>query len=168
MEVSVTIIATPAEDHDTFEEMSLEDRKRRSGGYETFPVRSGRALDTFVMQATGTDLSVFESSDEKVDKDGHAVQSCVITEDVVPDVVGRLVALVETNVDETARALRKHGGGTADPARVVEALRSGTWPSSGDAAEEAAAFAHQLLKYARFAEEDLIGLCWEYRGKIEP
>jgi len=168
VEASVTIIATPAEDHDAFEEMSLEDRKRRSGGYETFPVRSGRALDTFVMQATGVELSVFESSEEEVDKDGRTVQSCVITEDIIPDVVTRLVALVETKADKTVQALCKHGGGTADPARVAEALRSGAWPTSGDAAEEAAAFAHQLLKYARFAEEDLIGLCWEYQGKIEP
>ena len=68
--------------------------------------------------------------------------------------------------DETARALIERGGGKADLARVTEALTTGNWPESGDAAEETAAFTFQLLKHARFAKTDLRGICLEYRGDV--
>ncbi len=53
------------------------------------------------------------------------------------------------------------------PGRSFSALQTGTWPRNGDPAEESAAFAHHLLKYARTAKQDRMGVCWEYRGKAK-
>ncbi len=162
---SITIISVPADDPDSFEEMLLDERRNRSGGWQTFPLRSGRFLDSFLMKATGTDLGVFRGADDR-DEAGEKLVTCLIDKDTLLEVLPELEALVETKADATAQALSQHGGGSADVARVAAALASGTWPTSGDPAEEAAAFAHQLLKSARVAKQDRMGVCWEYRGQV--
>ena len=163
---SITIIACPAEDPDSFEEMRLDERRNRSAGWATFPLRSGRYVDTLLMKATNTDFGIFESAEKEIDENGDTVESNMIARVTIIEVLPLLEALVEANADETARALWTHGGGTADLARVCEALRSDAWPESGDPADEAAAFAHQLLKHARYAVDYLDGVCWEYRGDV--
>lgn len=162
---SITIIAVPAEDPDSFESMYTDERRHRSAGWKTFQPRSGRMLDTFLMKATSSDLGVFECEPE-VEPDGQKLQTCLIDRSTLVQVLPKIEALVETNAAETARALQSHGGGAADLARVTAALASGTWPDSGDPAEETAAFAHHLLKYARIATQERRGVCWEFRGEF--
>jgi hypothetical protein len=162
---SITIISVPAEDPDAFEAMYLDERRHRSGGWTCFAVQSGRYLDTFLMKATASDLGVFASADD-VDSAGDKLVSCLIDRETLVEVLPDLEVLVEARADETARALCVHGGGGADLARVAEALASGAWPTTGDPAEEAAAFAHHLLKAARVAVQDRMGVCWEYRGEL--
>ena len=57
---SITIIAVPAEDPDSFEAMYGEERRHRSAGWKTFPAHSGQMLDPFLMKATDSDPGVFE------------------------------------------------------------------------------------------------------------
>lgn len=160
---SITIIAVPAEDPDSFEAMYTEERRHRSAGWKTFTACSGKMLDTFFMKATDSDLGVFECEPE-VEPDGQKLQTCLIDRQTVLHVLPTLENLVETNADATARALVAHGGGNADLARTTQALKVGTWPERGEPAEEAAAFAHHLLKYARIAAQERRGVCWEFRG----
>ncbi|MBA3462808.1 MAG: hypothetical protein H0T46_22825 [Deltaproteobacteria bacterium] len=164
MEPSVTIITTAAKDPDQFEGMLLTERRERSVGWKKFPLRSGVYLDAFLVSATDSDFGVFGSAEEEVDAEGIKVRTRLIVSESIPQILPMLMTMVEEKPDETARALVKHGGGTADVVRVTEALTSGAWPSGNDPAEEAAAFAHQLLTYARLAEETLKGICLEYRG----
>ena len=168
MSATITIISTKADDPDSFEDMSLSERRTASGGWKVFPVRSGRALDTFLMKATKSDFGVFESDISLKDKDGTKVQSNMIVRASIPGVIKDLERLVEKNPDKTAKALVAHGGDRADLARVLAALTSDEWPEGGDPAEEAAAFAHHLLNAARVAKGDLDGVVWEYRGTVEP
>lgn len=165
MSASITIIIVPAEDPDSFEAMYLDERRHRSGGWVAFPLQSGRYPDTFLMKATDSDLGVFGGADD-TDDAGEKLVTCMIDHLTLVESLPYLEALVEAKTDETARALVAHGGGSADLARVAEGLRSGTWPTSGDPAEEAAAFAHHLLKSARVAQKDRMGVCWELRGQI--
>ena len=163
MSSSVTIMAIPALDPDAFEALSLDER--RAGAWETFPLRSGRLLYTFFSKATKADLGVFGSED--IVRKGETIQTGVIFQgDHVAGVIKQLGALLRSKA-RTARALVAHGGGVADLARVTAALHTGTWPKGKDPAEEAAAFAHHLLKFARIAKQELRGVCWEYRGKVK-
>lgn len=161
---AVTIITTPADDLDAFEAMDVDERRRSSGGWKRFPVRSCRLLDTFFMFATHSDLGVFGCAPEHFA--GDPLTTCLWPRAQVVDVLPRLEMLVEANADATVGLLREHGGGLADPARIAAALRTGTWPESGDPAEEAAAFAYHLMHHARAAQADRMGVCWEYRGEL--
>jgi hypothetical protein len=166
MEATITILTTKAEDPDQFEDMSLEGRRERSVGWKRFPLRSGRYMTTFLMKATDSDFGMFGSAELPVDGDGVIVRTHVLMRSEVPAAVLRLTAMVEEQPDETAEALVKHGGNTASLGRVREGLRSGTWPESGDPAEETAAFAFHLLALARVAAETRKGVCFEYRGQV--
>jgi len=166
VETTLTILCTEAEDPDQFEAMTLDERRERSGGWKTFPLRSRRMVDTFLLKATRSDFGVFDSAELPVDDAGVAVKTCVIMRSSIREVVASLETMIERRPTETALALTKHGGGTADLGLVTAALTSGAWPTSGDPAEETAAFAFQLLVYARFALEDLRGVCWEFRGSV--
>ena len=161
MSSSITLIVVPAEDADSFEAMPVDERRQRS--WQTFPVRCGRYLCTFLMTATDTDLGVFGGEPE-IEQDGQQLEACMIDREMLVEVLPQIEAMVEADADETARVLHAHGGGTADLARVVDALKTGAWPESGDPAEEAAAFARHLLSYARVAKQEQMGVCWEYRG----
>lgn len=162
---SITLISVPAEDPDTFEAMYIDERRHRSGGWVTFPVRSSRMLDAFFMKATASDLGVLRLADD-TDAAGEKLTTCLIDRQSLLQALPDLEALVEAKADDTARALVRYGGGGADVARVTAALGTGEWPTSGDPAEEAAAFAFHLLKSARVAKGDEMGVCWEYRGEI--
>ena len=132
-------------------------------------MKSGRRLCTFFMKATDDDLGVFGSETEPVDEEGRTLETAIIFGSDLGDVrIPMLVERLETHPDETARLLVAHGGGRGDVAAVKNALTSGAWPESGEAAEEAAAFAHQLLKWAKKAVADGLGMgvCWEYRGEV--
>ncbi len=118
------------------------------------------------MLATDSDFAVFASDVKLVDEQGASVESNLITSGDVKRVIPDLEELVEKHPDRTARALFAHGGNCGDPARVLAALSSDEWPEGGDPAEEAAAFAHQLLKRARVAVGDFHVVCWEFRGDI--
>jgi hypothetical protein len=163
---TITIISTRADDPDSFEKMSLDERREASGGWKVFPVRSGRAIDTFLMAATDSDFAVFASDIKLVDDEGASVRTNMISRGDVKRGIPDLEDLVERNPDKTARALVAHGGHRADLARVLAALSSDTWPEGGDPAEEAAAFAYHLLKHARVAKGDVDGVCWEFRGTV--
>jgi hypothetical protein len=162
---SITIITVPAEDDESFEYMDLDQRRNSSAGWETFPLRSGRMLDSFFMIAMSSDLGVLRCSDDK-DDDGVKLVTCLIDRETLIEVLPDLEALVETNAAATAHALQAHGGGQTTVDRVFHALSSRTWPESGDAAEEAAAFARQLLDHAHIAKQFRLGVCWEYRGDV--
>ncbi len=162
---AVTIIVCEGDDPDAFEELELDERRRRSGGFKRLPVRSGIRLCTFLMFATHNDFGVFGAAEE-IDAPGETVDSSVIFGEDIDVVLPMLQRLVETEPEQTARLLHVHGGGTGDLARISEALRTGRWPTIADPAEEAAAFAFHLLKYARDAQELRLGVCWEYRGKV--
>jgi len=168
VDASITIITTEANDPDQFEEMSLEERRERSAGWKKLMLRSGRYLERFYMLATDSDFQLFASSEQPEDASGVPVTTRVIMRSSIPEILPRLIALVEQTPDETAALLAKHGGGSADLGRVREGLASGTWPDSGDPAEEAAAFAFHLLAFARIAEESGTGICFEYRGQVSP
>lgn len=146
--------------------MLLDERRECSAGWKMFPVGSARFLDTFLIKATSSDFGVFSSDERPVDDKGVAVETGVIMSSSTPKILPGLVAIVEEKPDETIEALAKHGGSTANLGRAREALTSGTWPTSGDPAEEAAAFAFYLLKHARIAERSLKGVCFEYRGQL--
>jgi len=166
VEASITIITTKANDPDQFEEMPLEDRRQRSAGWKMFPLRSGRFLDTFLMKATNSDFGVFASAERPVDANGIPVTTSVIMKTTVPQILPELITMVEQKPDETAELLARHGGSNANVARIREALTSGIWPTSGDPAEETAAFAFHLLAFARIADMARYGLCLEYRGQV--
>lgn len=166
MDASITIITTKANDPDQFEEMPLEERRQRSAGWKMFPLRSGRFLDTFLMKTTNSDFGVFASAERPVDADGVPLKTNVIMKATVPQILPELIAMVEQKPDETAEALAKHSGNNANVGRIREALTSGIWPTSGDPAEETAAFAFHLLAFARIADMARYGLCLEYRGQV--
>lgn len=163
---SITIIVVSADDHDAFAELALDQRRHSSMGIETFPLRSRCYLDTFLMKATRSDLGVLRLADD-VDDEGEKLITCVLDKGTVLEVLPDLEAMVETNAEGTARALCEYAGEGANLARITAALKSGTWPTSGDSAEEAAAFAYHLLKSARDGKQFQMGVCWEYRGDVK-
>jgi len=165
VQTTLTILCSEADDPDQFEATTLDERRERSGGWKTFSLRSRRMVDTFLLKATCSDFGVFDSAELPVDDAGVAVKTCVIMRSSIRQVVACLETMVERRPTETALALINHGG-TADLGLVTAALTSGAWPTSGDPAEETAAFAFQLLVYARYALEDLRGVCWEFRGDV--
>ena len=158
MTTTLTLISLTITDPDSFEQLSLEER-RSYGGSWTYPVGSGRPLDTFLMKATKSDLGVFA-----FDKASDGSETCMIDQSTLVDDIAPLERLVETKRIETARALHEHGKKAGSLTQIEAALQSGTWPTNGDAAEEAAAFAHHLLRCARFGMENHMGVCWEVRG----
>jgi hypothetical protein len=166
VETSITIITTEANDPDQFEDMPLEERRERSAGWKKLPLHSGKYLERFFMLATDSDFQLFASGERPVDAAGETVTTRVIMKSSIPEVLPGLIALVEQKPDATAELLKKHGGDTADLGRVHDGLATGTWPESGDPAEEAAAFAFHLLQFARIAEESRKGICFEYRGQV--
>jgi hypothetical protein len=164
---SITIITTPIKDPDSFASMYIEERRERSGGWESFTLRSGLLVDSFLLRATRSDLGVFGDDDvDSVANGAGKMTSCLIDQATLPEVLKKLEALIEKKAKETAEALFAHGRARGDPKRIAKALASGKWPKNGDPAEEAAAFGFQLLKYARVAVELGMGVCWEYRGEI--
>lgn len=164
MSTTITIIVTPADDEEAFERMTVDERRRNGHEWEEFPLGSGRLLETFFMKATGSDLTVIACEDRK--RQGTVLVTRVLVRDVVVDVIPDLEELLDKNADSTGRALQRHGHGTSELARISAALSSGTWPERGDPAEEAAAFARQLLKHAVLAKDAGMGVCWEYRGEV--
>lgn len=164
MSATVTLIVVPAEHPDDLERMYIDQRKQDSKEWQAFPLRSGRLLDTFFMKATSSDLGVFGCEDRE--DDDVALTTRLLTRATVVEMLPDLRGLVETHADATARALQKHGGGETDLALISAALASGTWPTTGDVAVEAAAFARQLLIRAVQAQEVKMALCWEFRGDV--
>lgn len=162
---SVTILQVPTQGHDEFEALTLSDRRRKGGGYETFPLRSGRRLCTFAMKALSADFGVLHCRDER-GQDGERVDTNLIADIDLSDVLADLEARFITNADETIAQLLAHDENRSNAAQVTAALTSGTWPATGDAAEESAAFIHHLMKAMRKAMERKMGVCWEYRGEI--
>ena len=158
---SLTLIIVHVTDPDSFERLSLEDRRRQSLGWKTFEIRSGRFLDTFLMKATGTDLGEF-SYGESSDSEGVPLTTCFIDEVTLPRDLETLEGFLS---DETAAQLCVHAG-RADRVRVKRALQTGDWPDGGNPAEEAAAFAFHLLESAREAIRHKMGLCLEHRGPL--
>lgn len=131
-----------------------------------FAIKSGRYIDTFFMKATKSDLGVLECNAHTDEDTDEKFETNLIDRKTLLEVIPKLGTLVEKNAVKTAKALHAHGGGKGDIARISAALESDEWPKSGDPAEEAAAFAHQLLKSARSAQEDRMGVCWEFRGRL--
>ena len=164
MSSTLTIIVVPAEEVDDLESMYIDQRKIDSKEWEEFPLHSGRLLDTFLMAATRCDLGVFGCEDRE--DDGVPLTTRLLTRPTVAEVLPDLIELVESRAEATARALQAHGGGTTDLALISEALKSGSWPTSGDPAVETAAFARQLLRRARQANDVKMALCWEFRGAM--
>lgn len=162
---TLTINTCPAVDPDQFEEMSFEERRHSSGGWQAFEVKSGVMLCTFLMSATHHDFGVFGSANQ-VDDKGEPLDVAVIFHEGLKDVLPVLERLVEAERDVTASALYLHGGCTGDMTRITETLRTGDWPTTGDPADETAAFAYWLLHYGRTAHSDLLGVSWEYHGQI--
>lgn len=162
---SVTIVQRWITSFDDLDALAVADR-RDSGcfGWATFPIRSGALLDTFLLLATGCDLGM--SAYEPEDDQGTPLQSSFLDGPGLPSAIAQLAILVESDAAITLAQLRDHGGGTADPVRLEAALRGGAWPESGDPAEEAAAFAHQLLARARDALQFRAGLLVEHRGAL--
>ncbi len=166
MSATITIIATQVESPSQFESMYIDERRNVSSGWKTFPARSGRYPDGIVLQATNSDLGVFECDpDEDIDT-GEKLHTFLIDKKTLAKVLPKLESIVELKAAATASALVAKLGGTANVERVSEALKSGAWPETDDAAAEAAAFAHYLLKYARIAVTSGKGVCWEYRGEF--
>lgn len=167
MKPTITILIIAAKNPDAFEFISPMNRKPESRGWKTFELGSGRLVCTFIQKATKVDLSVFGCEDRKDPDTNGLLQTCLLTNGTVIKRLPALEKLVEKDTDKTAAALHAHGGGKGDLARIKAALKSGKWPKNGDAAEEAAAFAHELLIRARRAKELELGVCWEYRGKVK-
>lgn len=162
---TITFIVCDGADPDEFEAIDIEERRRNGGGWETFDVKSGVMLCTFLMGATHHDFGVFGAADE-VDHAGEKVDTAVIFNEGLREVLPILERLVETERGVTVQALYVHGGCTGDMSRITEILRTGEWPTTGDAADEAAAFAFHLLAHGRTALAANLGVCWEYRGEI--
>lgn len=162
---TLTMIVLPADDHDSFEAMSCDERRKQSSGCETYEVRSGLLVDSFFLTATNSDLAVTRARDTR-DRDDKHVATAFIDQASLVTVLPTLAELVEAKSEATAQALCARRGAGASPSRVAWALRTGTWPTNGDVAEEAAAFAHHLLRSARAAVDDQCGVCWEYRGRV--
>jgi hypothetical protein len=104
---------------------------------------------------------------DSVKNGGGRMVTCFIDRKTLREVLPRLARMIEKQAKKTALSLFEHGQKRGDLRRIEKALQSGAWPKHGDPAEEAAAFGHQLLKYARIAKEDEMGVCWEYRGPVE-
>ncbi|MCC6999030.1 MAG: hypothetical protein IT370_30735 [Deltaproteobacteria bacterium] len=162
MTATITIIATTVEEPDQFESMDTDERRYVSAGWQAFPARSGRYPDDVFLRATGVRLGIYEGKPE-YDAQGR-LHSFIIDRRTLEKVLPDLVAAVEADPKATAGALVAECGGTADLAKVAAALQADTWPEGDDPAEEAAAFAHHLLKYARIAVNSANGICWEFRG----
>jgi hypothetical protein len=160
------MIVVPAEVPDDLERMYVDQRKQDSKEWETFPLRSGRFLDTFLMAATNADLGVLACEDrEDGDEADVPFKTRLLTRPTVVEALPDLEALVEANAHTTARALQKHGGGTTDLELISAALKTGAWPETRDPAVEAAAFAHQLLLRARQAISVKMAVCWGAPGR---
>ena len=67
MSATLTFIVVPAEQVDDLESMYIDQRRHDSKEWETFPLPSGRLLDTFLMAATNSDLGVFGCEDREDD-----------------------------------------------------------------------------------------------------
>jgi hypothetical protein len=158
---SLTLIIVHVTDPDSFERLSLEERRKQSLEWKTFEIRSGRFLDTFLMKATGTDLGEF-SYEETRDGDGVTLTTCFIDEKTLPRDLETLERFLG---DETATQLCTLAG-RADRSRVQRALRTGDWPDGGNPAEESAAFAFHLVELAKTAIRHKMGLCLEHRGHL--
>ena len=162
---SVTILQGPTEGHDEFEALTLDERRRKGGGWVTFPLRSGRRLCTFAMKATGADFGVLGCRDER-GRDGENVDTNLIADVDLPGTLADLEALFGTNEAQTIAQLLAHRENQSTTARIETALRTGAWPETGDPAEETAAFAHDLMNAMRAAKGKQLGVCWEYRGEV--
>lgn len=162
---SVTILQVPTEGHDEFEALTLDERRKKGGGCETFPLRSGRRLCTFAMKATNADFGVLGCRDER-GKDGENVDTNLIADVDVADVLADIESRFITQADQTIAQLLAHDENQSTAAQIAAALTTGTWPATGDAAEESAAFLHHLMRAMRAAKEKKLGVCWEYRGEI--
>ncbi len=161
----MTILQVPTEGHDEFEALTLDERRKQGGGYETFPLRSGRRLCTFAMKATNGDFGVLGCRDER-GKDGERVDTNLSADVDLADVLADLEELFITKADQTIAQLLALDESQSSAAQIAAALTTGSWPSTGDAAEETAAFIHHLMKAMRAAKEKKLGVCWEYRGEI--
>lgn len=161
---TITIIATTVKEPDQFESMDTAERRHVSSGLKTFPARSGRYPDDVFLRATGVRLGIYECAPE-YDAKGR-LHTFAIDRQTLAKVLPDLVAAVEANAETTARAIVAECGGTSDVAKVKAALEANTWPEGEDPAEEAAAFAHHLLVYARIAVRSGAGICWEFRGEF--
>ncbi len=161
MAATITIISLPVVDPDSFERLSIEER-RTHGPTGTFPISGGTPPDTFLMKATKTDLGVFENGASS-DSSG-ALSTCMIDGGTLASDIADLEDLVEAHPAQTARALYEHGQKTGDLSKIEAALRTGAWPATREPAEEAAAFAFQLLRAARYGKDHTMGVCWELRG----
>ncbi len=162
---TVTVMATSVEDLESFNSIDFGHRRYSSLGYEEFPARSGGFPHRVLREATKINLGLLEADPQTdFDKD-QTVRGFVVLADKVEKLIPKLEKLVETDVDATAAALQKYACGTSDLAVVNDALRNGTWPDTDDVAAEAAAFAYQMLKYARTAVGGM-GVCCEYNGEF--
>ena len=160
---TITIISLAVESPKELEEMSLATR-RTTGRHWTFPIKSGVLLDLFFMHATKSDFGVYAAG-EYFEGD-KPLATYMIDHKTLVKQVAKLEKLVEKNAAETAKKLHEHGKKSGDLARIEAALGSDDWPTSGDPAEEAAAFGHYLLLCAREGAEYDLGACWEYRGTL--
>ncbi len=122
--------------------------------------------DDFFVKATQSDLSIASAADKRDGLTGEPVVTRFIDAQAIRTVVPVLAELVEEKADETAHALVALSCGDIDPAIVLDILKTGTWPTSGNAAAEAAAFAHHLLTAGRDAITVAKGVTWECCGSL--
>ena len=152
--------------------MELKERTRSSVGWKELPSRTGKMPDEVLLQAldyleslAAHELAVFECETRIDSETNESVETRAIDVRTLEQILPKLEILVKGEPEQTAAALRRACGDTADLARVLSALVTATWPDDGnDPAEEAAAFTHYLFAYGRLASALRLGICWELRA----
>ncbi|HVK72148.1 MAG TPA: hypothetical protein VM734_02460 [Kofleriaceae bacterium] len=156
---STTVIVVDVDAPEVLQDLSGEKRRRTSLGWQQLVRHSAEHPDAYFMRALSLDLGVVEH-DLVADGD-HVLHRCVIDRGNIEEVLGVLecaLADPETLCERLAAA-----SPSESPAHVIAALRAGEASPGAGPAEEAAAFATNLVESVRMAKRYWTAVCWEHR-----
>ncbi len=134
-------------------------RRRTNLGTQVLKRHSSVRPDAFLLAALGLDLAVVETTPAW---DGHhVVHTCVIGRQSIQ----RALGLLECAIADAERLAERLAARSPceSIAQVIAAFRAGEASAGAGPAEEAAAFAMQLVESVRVAERYLTSVCWEHR-----
>jgi hypothetical protein len=136
------------------------DRRRRSSlGTQVLTRHSPVHPDSFLLDALALDLSVTECLPQP--EGDHVLHTCGIDRASIR----RALALLESALADAERLAERLAAlsPSESAARVIAAFRAGEATEQAGPAEEAAAFAMQLVESVRVAGRYQTSVCWEHR-----
>jgi hypothetical protein len=157
--VDLHVFAVPQNDPDGL--LSVWASSDRPAARASFPLVADPPPDTLFMRATGLDLSVFG---ENVDE---GELQMIDHESLKGWSLEHLITAVERDAEQTAHTLYSYAVErevACREAAMLDALRTGAWPTAPDAMHQAAAFARRLLGAGRDAVPAGQSVVWAYVG----